>query len=129
MVPSPQTILHNGKAEISQSLDEGRVGQRVAAGNCEPAVGGMRMKGRGAKGSRVGATGRHSGPPSSPEKIVFRARIRRKREIDTVGQALVLRRKTPEESIEIMFDMAESMEDIAGAVEAAGSGSDPKRNS
>jgi hypothetical protein len=30
---------------------------------------------------------------------------------------LVLRGKTPEESIEIMFDMAESMEEIAKVVE------------
>lgn len=75
------------------------------------------MKGRGAKGSRVGATVGHCEPPSPPEKRVLRARILRERETDTVGQALVLRGKTPEESIEIMFDMAESMEEIAKVVE------------
>jgi hypothetical protein len=76
------------------------------------------MKGRGVKWSRVGKAVEHSRPLSPLEKRLLRAQILRERETDTVGQALVLRRKTPEESIEIMFDMAESMEDIAKAVEA-----------
>lgn len=49
----------------------------------------------------------------------FRAKVRREREIDTVGEALMLRGKPPEESIEIMFDMVEFAEDLAKAVEDA----------
>jgi hypothetical protein len=49
----------------------------------------------------------------------FRAKVLREREIDTVGEALMLRGKPPEESIEIMFDMVESVEDLAKAVEDA----------
>jgi hypothetical protein len=36
-----------------------------------------------------------------------------------VGEALMLRETPPEESIEIMFDMVESVEDLARAVEGA----------
>jgi hypothetical protein len=47
----------------------------------------------------------------------FRAKVLREREIDTVGEAFMLRGKPPEESIEIMFDMVEFLEDLAKAVE------------
>jgi hypothetical protein len=57
------------------------------------------------------------GQRRTPSLSAFRAGVLREREIDTVGEALVLRAKPPEESLEIMFDMAEFVEDLAKAVE------------
>jgi hypothetical protein len=46
----------------------------------------------------------------------FRARARREREIDTIGEALLLRGRPPEESIEMMFDMVEFAESLSKVV-------------
>ena len=54
---------------------------------------------------------------STPSLRAFRAKVLREREIDTVGEALLLRGKPPEESITIMFDMVEFAEELAKAVE------------
>ncbi len=74
---------------------------------------------RGAKRSRAGFAKGQDKTPGLVEKVAFRSRVLREREVDTVGQALVLRGRPPEESIEIMFDMVEFVEDLAKAVEGA----------
>jgi hypothetical protein len=71
---------------------------------------------RGAEHSRVKLL---KGQKNTPSLRAFLARILREREIDMLREALMLRGKPPEESIGIMCDMPEFVEDLAKAVEGA----------
>lgn len=85
-------------------------GKKLREAEARTLVGGR----QGANRSRARFAKGHG---STPSLRAFRAKVLKDREIDTVGEALLLRGKPPEESIEMMFDMVEFVEDLSKAVE------------